>query len=241
MPNLLVMDGELTVCAEPVAAAAEVAPVAELSRTARIEHINMLAAQVAVAEARALEAGQQAWQLGLQLGHALCALKAELPHGEFKKLFKKGSKSDTCVTFGMHYRMAARYMQLYKEAEKWCKRKSLSMCGGALPAEAEVPRELSMRGAMQLFLTDAEGNDLRPAPKFTAPNTAGRVRKGGEEVSEQERVEALNQSADAEFWALLHRVEEFFSSGRHTRVNATTRQAAEAAFRGALSRLMEVK
>ncbi len=231
------MDSQLTIAAAAPGAAAEAVPAVSLA--ARVEHINTLAAQVAIAEERARQAGAQAWQLGIMLGYVLCCLKAEVGHGEFGKLFKNNSKMATRCHFA--YRSARLYMSLYKDAEKWCKRHSLSMCGGALPDSAELPAELSMRGAMQLFREDAEGNDLRPAPKFTAPNTSGRIRKGGEEVSEQARVDVLTAEYSEELRVLIKHLDEYVSSGRHTLADDATRAAAMNILSLALRKIKEVK
>ncbi len=233
------MDSQLTIVAPPVEAEAEAVPAVSLA--ARVEHINTLAAQVAIAEERARQAGAQAWQLGLMLGFALCKLKAELPHGEFKKLFKNNSKSCTCATFGFSYHIGNRHMNLYREAERWCKRRSLSMCGGVLPAEAEVPAELSMRGAMQLFREDAEGNDLRPAPKFASPNTAGRIRKGGEEVSEQELQARRAEENGRTLRNILHELHEFIRTGRHLEMPPGLRDEALRELRDARTTLLALR
>ncbi len=231
------MDRELTIGAVPAAAESAV----ELPLAARIEHVNLLAAQVAVAEERARQAGQQAWQLGVRLGHSLCCLKDEVAHGEFKKLFKNCSKSLTCETFAFSYQSAARYMSLYREAAAWCKRRSLNMCGGILPADADIQADLSMRGAMQLFRTDSEGNYLRPAPTFSAPNKAGRTRKGADEVSEKERVAALAKAATEELCAIMQQLNEYMLSGRHTLAATEAREIARNVCTGALRKLKEVK
>ena len=70
----------------------------------RVAFANQLAGQIN-------EALDRAWKTAVVLGWELTRLKAELPHGEFGKLFKNDSKSEQRFAFGE--RSAQKYMRLY--------------------------------------------------------------------------------------------------------------------------------
>lgn len=70
----------------------------------RVAFANQLAGQIN-------EALDRAWKTAVVLGWELTRLKAELPHGEFGKLFENNSKSEQRFAFGE--RAAQKYMRLY--------------------------------------------------------------------------------------------------------------------------------
>ena len=71
----------------------------------KIAECNALAEQVQ-------ESLTRAWQTAAVLGYQLCEIKAQLPHGQFGKLFEKSN-----VNHGLHFtrQMAHRYMDLYRK------------------------------------------------------------------------------------------------------------------------------
>lgn len=75
-----------------------------LNLTQRVAFANQLAGQIN-------EALDRAWKTAVVLGWELTRLKAELPHGEFGKLFENDSKSEQRFAFGE--RSAQKCMRLY--------------------------------------------------------------------------------------------------------------------------------
>lgn len=75
-----------------------------LNLTQRVAFANHLAGQIN-------EALDRAWKTAVVLGWELTRLKAELPHGEFGKMFENDSKSEQRFAFGE--RSAQKYMRLY--------------------------------------------------------------------------------------------------------------------------------
>ncbi len=205
------MDGELTVEVE-----------------VRVARVNSLAAQVAEAESRVVAARAQAWQLGVMLGWELLCIKGACGHGAFGKLFKNNSKSDSDVRFDITDRTARRYMALYEDANEWFRKRGTTALTAAKEVD-EVPSGLTLEAARRFF-REEEPEPTRPAPKFAAPNQSGRVRKGGDEVSEQERIAAQAESATKELETLTRHLREFVESGRHTLVPVAERDAALALF-----------
>lgn len=71
----------------------------------RVAFANQLAGQIN-------EALDRAWKTAVVLGWELTRLKAELPHGEFGKLFN-GANSEHILNFSFTHDMGNRYMRLY--------------------------------------------------------------------------------------------------------------------------------
>lgn len=76
-----------------------------LNLTQRVAFANQLAGQIN-------EALDRAWKTAVVLGWELTRLKAELPHGEFGKLFN-GANSEHILNFSFTHDMGNRYMRLY--------------------------------------------------------------------------------------------------------------------------------
>jgi len=146
-----------------------------------VVYCNSLHAQIEQSIARA-------WQTAVVLGYQLKHAKAQLPHGEFGKLFASRGKCDACVAFDFDRRSAQKYMSLYTKCLGLAKKQDTAeQLNDLLQGGAESTLELgdalnkllpdvqSMRQALLAFEVDNRGAEN----PFSAPNLAGRIPAAG--------------------------------------------------------------
>ena len=200
----------------------------------KIAECNALAEQVQGSLTRA-------WQTAAVLGYQLCEIKAQLPHGQFTKLFSSKGSEKGNHGFLFTKQMANRYMDLYRKcaaaAGKIGQEEALrtmmgdsegrGFVGGKLSnlLTSLAPQATSMRQALFAFMEEedeeeeeeAAAGDKKGKAKFALPNRKGQVK---EREVEQESVKQRN-------WEMLDRaiclLEEAASSGAHLHLPDGTR------------------